>query len=111
MSTPGRSSASFRTALLTVSGAFCAKADCGTIKALPARANATAKAYGGNFKLKVDFDALQEKPTFDMTAEFTNLNLVLLNDFLKAYGNFDVKKGKKNKIYQISNLKLFSLEE
>ncbi len=62
-------------------------------KKLPARADATAKAYGGAFKLKVDFDALQKKPTFDMSAEMTNLNLVLLNDFLKAYGNFDVKKG------------------
>lgn len=62
-------------------------------KVLPAHADASAKAYEGNFKLRVDFDALQEKPTFDMAAEFTNLNLALLNDFLKAYGNFDVKKG------------------
>ncbi len=62
-------------------------------KKLPARAIAKGKAYEGNFKLKVDFDALQKTPTFDMSAEITNVNLVLLNNFLQAYGNFDVKKG------------------
>lgn len=62
-------------------------------KVLPANAKATGKAYEGNFRLKVDFDAFQKTPTFDMSAEITNVNLVLLNDFLRAYGNFDVKKG------------------
>lgn len=62
-------------------------------KLLPAHADATGKAYEGDFKLKVDFDALQKTPTFDMSAEITHVNLVLLNDFLRAYGNFDVKKG------------------
>src|SRR5205814_718109 len=33
-------------------------------------------------------------PTFDMKAELKNLNLVKLNDFLKAYGNFEVKEGR-----------------
>ena len=62
-------------------------------KILPAHAHATGSAYDGNFRLDLDFDALQKKPTFDMNAEIKNVNLVLLNDFLKAYGNFDVKKG------------------
>lgn len=62
-------------------------------KVLPAHADATGRAYEGDFKLKVDFDALQKTPTFDMSAEITHVNLVLLNDFLRAYGNFDVKKG------------------
>lgn len=62
-------------------------------KLLPARVVATGKAYEGIFKLKVDLDALQKKPTFDMTAELTHMNLALLNSFLQAYGNFDVKKG------------------
>ena len=62
-------------------------------KVLPAHADANGKAYEGNFKLKVDFDVLQKTPTFDMTAEITHVNLALLNDFLRAYGNFDVKKG------------------
>lgn len=62
-------------------------------KVLPAHATASGKAYDGEFKLRVDFDALNEVPTFDMSAELTHLNLVKLNDFLRAYGNFDVKKG------------------
>lgn len=62
-------------------------------KILPARAIASAAVYEGDFNLKVDFDALQKAPTFDMSAEIKNVNLVLLNDFLKAYGNFDTKKG------------------
>lgn len=62
-------------------------------KVLPARAIASADVYEGEFKLRVDFDALQKAPTFDMSAEIKNVNLVLLNDFLRAYGNFDTNKG------------------
>jgi hypothetical protein len=62
-------------------------------KLLPAHAEANGTAYEGNFKLNVNFNALERQPTFDMSTEFTNVNLVKLNDFLKAYGNFDVKKG------------------
>jgi hypothetical protein len=38
-------------------------------------------------------NALNKYPTFDLNAEIKNTNLVLLNDFLKAYGNFDVHRG------------------
>jgi hypothetical protein len=38
-------------------------------------------------------NALAEKATFDMNAEVKNTNLVLLNDFLKAYADVDVNKG------------------
>lgn len=62
-------------------------------KVLPAHARATALAYEGSIRLDVDFDALQKTPTFDMNAEIKNVNLALLNDFLRAYGNFDTKKG------------------
>lgn len=62
-------------------------------KVLPASAVVTGQAYDGSFQMRVDFDALQKQPTFDMSAEITHVNLVLLNDFLRAYGNFDVKKG------------------
>jgi len=62
-------------------------------KLLPAHLNATGQAYEGSFNLDVDFDALAKIPTFDLNAELKNLNLVLLNDMLRAYGNFDVKKG------------------
>lgn len=62
-------------------------------KVLPARLDARAKAYGGQFNLKVNFDILQKNPTFDLTAEMKGLNLTGINDMLRAYGNFDVKKG------------------
>lgn len=62
-------------------------------KLLPAHAMASAIGYGGHFKLNVDFDALNNAPTFDMNARLEHMNLVQLNDFLRAYGNFDVKKG------------------
>jgi len=38
-------------------------------------------------------NALADNATFYLTAEIKNTNLVLLNDFLKAYGNFDVHRG------------------
>jgi hypothetical protein len=62
-------------------------------KTLPARLVATADVYEGKFYLTADFDGLSEVPTFDMTTSMNGLNLVLLNDMLREYGNFDVKKG------------------
>jgi hypothetical protein len=60
---------------------------------LPGTVTATANTYGGNVKLNMKLDALNKIPTFDMNAELKDLNLVQLNDFLKAYGKFDVQKG------------------
>lgn len=62
-------------------------------KLLPAHCDVNANVYEGKFIMKIDFDALNKQPTFDMNTNLTNVNLVLLNNFLKAYGNFDVKKG------------------
>jgi len=62
-------------------------------KLLPARLEATGSAYDGHFALNVNFDALNKVPTFDMNATITSVNMVKLNDFFKAYGNFDLKKG------------------
>lgn len=60
---------------------------------LPATLKATAEAYQGKFALNAKFDGLAKVPTFDMNTEIKNVNLVLLNDMLREYGNFDVKKG------------------
>jgi len=60
---------------------------------LPATLKGTGDAYGGNFNLNVKFNALAKQPTFDLNAEMRGLNLVKMNDFFRAYGNFDVKKG------------------
>jgi hypothetical protein len=60
---------------------------------LPSSVVARAKAYGGTVTFNMKLDALAERATFDMNAEVKNTNLVLLNDFLQAYGKFDVNKG------------------
>jgi hypothetical protein len=62
-------------------------------KVLPAGLKSSAEVYDGVFDLNVKFDAFQKQPTFDMNAKVTNVNMVKLNDFFKAYGNFDVNKG------------------
>lgn len=53
----------------------------------------SADIYGGSATMNMKLDALNKIPTFDFNAELLNLNLVEVNDFLKAYGNFDVQKG------------------
>jgi hypothetical protein len=62
-------------------------------KLLPANISAVGKIYGGNFDLNMDLDALAQQPTFDLNAELKRLNMVKVNDMLRAYANFDVKKG------------------
>jgi hypothetical protein len=60
---------------------------------LPSTVNANADVYGGEMEFNMKLNALAEYPTFDINAEIKHTNLVLLNDFLKAYGNFDVNRG------------------
>ena len=60
---------------------------------LPSTVDAHATAYGGKASLNMKVNVLAEHSTFDLNAEVQNTNLVKLNDFLKAYGNFDVHKG------------------
>jgi len=61
--------------------------------ALPSTVTANASVYEGTLTFDMKLNALNEHPTFDLNADIKNTNLVLLNDFLKAYGNFDVNKG------------------
>lgn len=63
---------------------------------LPSTLTANGIAYGGSFNLDVKLNAVADHPTFDMNAEIEEVDLVGFNDFLKAYGNFDVKKGEFN---------------
>lgn len=60
---------------------------------LPAKLTARANVYGGSFTLDVNFDGFNKQPTFDMNARLANLDMPQLNNFFRAYGNFDVKKG------------------
>ncbi len=47
----------------------------------------------GKFKGRMDIDPFAPRPTFDMAAELTHVNLPKLNNFLMAYGKFDVERG------------------
>jgi len=54
---------------------------------------ASADIYKGKLDFKMKMDPLADEPTFDMNAELKNTNLPELNDFFKAYANFDVHAG------------------
>jgi len=60
---------------------------------LPSTVKADADVYGGQVTLDMKIDPLNKVPSFDVNAKLTEVNLVKINDFLKAYGNFDVEKG------------------
>lgn len=60
---------------------------------LPAKVIARANVYEGEFSFNMNLSPLAERPTFDLNAEVKNTNLVLLNDFFKAYAKLDVNKG------------------
>ncbi len=60
---------------------------------LPAIVVATADIYEGTMKFNMRINALANDPTYDLNAEIKNANLVKLNTFFKAYGDFDINKG------------------
>ena len=60
---------------------------------MPSTVNATANVYDGQATLTMKLDPLAKNPTFDVNARMTTLSLAKLNNFLRAYGNFDVEKG------------------
>lgn len=47
----------------------------------------------GKIKGHMDIDPFAPKPTFDLAAELTHVSLPKLNNFLLAYGKFDVERG------------------
>ncbi|WP_138484548.1 DUF748 domain-containing protein [Dyadobacter bucti] len=61
---------------------------------LPATVNASAQVYEGTLTLDAKLNPLADNPTFDMSAELKNTNLVKLNDFFQAYAKIDVNKGR-----------------
>jgi hypothetical protein len=61
---------------------------------LPAGAGIRAKTLGGGgLDFQIHIDPLAATPTFELTSQLTNVDLVALNDFLRAYGKFDVDRG------------------
>lgn len=62
---------------------------------LPAGVVARGTTIGeGELELLLRLNPLEEQPTFELVAGITNMNLVALNDFMRAYGKFDVNSGK-----------------
>ena len=60
---------------------------------LPATIDAQATVYEGRLDMKMKLNPLAEVPTFDLTAEWKNTNLVKLNEFFQAYAKLDVNTG------------------
>jgi len=59
-----------------------------------ARAYASAVPMGqGRLELQSSFDPFAKPPSFDLDMSVRGVRLVLLNDFFRAYGHFDVQKG------------------
>jgi hypothetical protein len=65
-----------------------------THELLPSTAKASASIYGGKATLNMKLNVLSKVPVFDAKAELVSLDISNLNNFLEAYGNFDVKQGK-----------------
>jgi hypothetical protein len=62
---------------------------------LPAGVTARAQALGdGQFTMAVKLDPLALRPTYELNATLTNVDLTALNDFLRAYAKADVEKGR-----------------
>ncbi|MCE7059539.1 DUF748 domain-containing protein [Dyadobacter sp. CY343] len=61
---------------------------------LPASVNATADIYEGTLRMDAKLNPLGDDPTFDMSAELKNTNLVKMNDFFQAYAKIDVNDGR-----------------
>lgn len=60
---------------------------------LPATIHARAAVYDGTLRFDAKANPLADDPTFDMSAELQNTNLVKLNEFFQAYAKVDVNKG------------------
>lgn len=61
---------------------------------LPAGIVADAKTIGnGTMNFNLQFNPVAPSPEYQLQADLTNVNLVALNDFLRAYGKFDVAHG------------------
>jgi len=52
-----------------------------------------APFHGAKLTTISNFDPFAPKPTFEFDTKLTDVKLTELNDFLRAYGRFDVKNG------------------
>lgn len=64
-----------------------------TEELLPSTVMGSANVYEGTVILNLYIDPLNHVPTFDMNAMLSAVALKNMNEFLRAYGNFDVQQG------------------
>lgn len=63
-------------------------------KALPSSVSIYGRTIGGGIlQGEMDINALKEIPDFDLDIQLTQVDLTQLNDFIEAYGKFDIEKG------------------
>lgn len=61
---------------------------------LPAGVSAKGRALGnGGLDFELRLNPLAEFPEYELMGQLTNVDLVALNSFLRAYGKFDVARG------------------
>jgi hypothetical protein len=48
---------------------------------------------GGGLSLQIQLNPMDKAPTYQLDAQLTNVDLTALNNFLEAYGKFDVARG------------------
>lgn len=62
---------------------------------LPAGIRANASTIGGGtMTFRLQFNPVAPAPDFQLETSLTNINLPAINNFLEAYGKFDVARGK-----------------
>ncbi len=62
---------------------------------LPAGVIARATTLGGGaLDLHLRLNPMARTPTYQLNVQLTNVDLVRLNDFLRAYGKFDIDRGR-----------------
>jgi hypothetical protein len=49
---------------------------------------------GGGLDLQLQLNPMTQAPTYQVVAQLTNVDMLSLNNFLRAYGKFDVERGK-----------------
>lgn len=65
----------------------------GDEKVLPGTATGSARVGNAMVNIDVQMNPFFAEPTFELNAELTDLNLVDVRDFLRAYGQVDVQQG------------------
>lgn len=74
-----------------------------TNRNVPATMHATALAMGqAESSLDLVVRPMAQEPDFTASARMTNLDLTKLNDFLQAYGKFDVAQGRFDLVMQVA---------